>query len=513
VAQAGASPYFEFYVLSDSTDPQCWVAEEREWCRLRSVVGGDARVYYRHREKNVARKSGNIADFCRNWGSLYDYMVVLDADSLMTGETLVRLKRLMDANPRTALIQVPPRLVGRQTLFARMHQFASSVYGPISEAGFAFLHGPAGNYWGHNAILRMSAFLAHCGLPELRGRPPFGGEILSHDFVEAALLRRAGWDLWLMPELGGSYEEVPPTIVDYLKRDRRWCQGNLQHIRLIFARGFKMSSRIHFVTGAMAYLASPLWLLLLIVSGIDAYQQVDVGTVTYAGPYPILPWPVSHTLELGMLLLVTIGMLFGQKVLAVLTQVGNSSARRAHGGGRKIIASAVLECVISALLAPVFMITHTWFVARLLMGLNVGWDRQQRRDRGLALGSAVAIFSPHTAVAVTSAMVVYQCIPYSLWWFVPLFLGLALSIPLARATSSVALGRVTKDRGLFLIPSETIGLPLLDQVKDLVARTQGGRSDTGHFTMKSCQIVPYQFSLDGSPSEAVRLSVQDQPVW
>src|ERR1700678_3014294 len=226
---------FDFYILSDSTDPAHWGAEEVEWQKLRQELGDDAHIYYRHRTRNIGRKAGNIQDFCENWGQLYDYMVILDADSLMTGRTLAHLVGLMDANPRAALIQAPAQLVGRNSLFARIQQFASSVYGPLQTAGLAFLQGPDGNYWGHNAIIRVHAFMECCGLPRLPGQPPFGGEIMSHDFVEAALLRRAGWEVWMAPDIGGSFEEPPPSLMDYLIRDRRWCQGNLQHLRVVFA--------------------------------------------------------------------------------------------------------------------------------------------------------------------------------------------------------------------------------------------------------------------------------------
>ena len=225
LCEAGAADSFDFFVLSDSTDQSCRAAEEAAWRRLRRQVPS-ARIFYRHRAQNIAHKSGNIADFCRNWGGMYEYMVVLDADSLMTGSTLARLVRLMDANPRAALIQVPPLLVGGQSLFARSQQFASWAYGRMHAAGLAKLQGPDGNYWGHNAIIRLRPFADHCGLPVLPGRPPLGGEIMSHDFVEAALLRRAGWEVWMAPDLHGSYETSPPTLIDHLKRDRRWCQGN-----------------------------------------------------------------------------------------------------------------------------------------------------------------------------------------------------------------------------------------------------------------------------------------------
>ncbi len=257
---------FDFFILSDSTEPQNWIAEEVAWQKLRASLEPDAQIFYRHRHRNIGRKSGNIQDFCENWGSHYDYMVVLDADSLMSGETLSALVRLMDANPRAALIQAPASLVGRSTLFARIQQFASTAYGATYTAGLAWLQGAQGNYWGHNAIIRVRAFQQHGGLPKLPGKPPFGGEIMSHDFVEAAFLQRAGWEVWMAPDLTGSYEEPPPTIYDYLKRDRRWAQGNLQHARVILAQGLKLPSRLHLAMGIMSYLASPLWLLLLVVS-------------------------------------------------------------------------------------------------------------------------------------------------------------------------------------------------------------------------------------------------------
>ena len=111
-----AGPDFDFYILSDSTNPANWVAEEVEWQKLKQDLGETARIYYRHRARNVGRKAGNIQDFCENWGQLYDYMVILDADSLMTGAALRKLVGLMDANPRTALIQALA-----ERIFAELH--------------------------------------------------------------------------------------------------------------------------------------------------------------------------------------------------------------------------------------------------------------------------------------------------------------------------------------------------------------------------------------------------------
>jgi membrane glycosyltransferase len=263
----------DFYVLSDSTQSQCWIAEEIEWDRLRRERGPLPALYYRHRLRNDAKKSGNIREFCENWGALYAYMIVLDADSVMTGPAFIEMIRRMDENPRTALIQVPPALVGRHSLFARIQQFASSVYGPLFWEGLAHLQGPDGNYWGHNAIIRVQPFMQNCGLPKLKGNGPLGGEILSHDFVEAAMLRRAGWEVCMAPDLSGSYEEPPPSLLDHVKRDRRWCEGNLQHIKLIFARGFRTASRMHLAMGVMSYLSAPIWLCMIVASVFETCAQ------------------------------------------------------------------------------------------------------------------------------------------------------------------------------------------------------------------------------------------------
>ena len=355
-----AGPDFDFYVLSDSTNPANWVAEELAWQRLKGELGSDARLYYRHRTRNIGRKAGNIQDFCENWGQLYDYMVILDADSLMTGSTLTRLVGLMDANPRAALIQAPAQLVGRKSLFARIQQFSSSAYGPIYTAGLAFLQGPDGNYWGHNAIIRVHAFMQHCGLPRLAGKPPFGGEIMSHDFIEAALLRRAGWEVWMAPDIGGSFEEPPPTLMDFLVRDRRWCQGNLQHLGIVFAQGLTLPSRLHLVMGIMSYVSSPLWLLLLIISAFDMMSFTAAPPTSFIGLHPSLPLSVSHAAELVVLVVATLLLLYGPKLLAVAVLLESPEATRAHGGTGAVVHSMIWESLFSTLMAPIVMLQHSW---------------------------------------------------------------------------------------------------------------------------------------------------------
>ena len=471
---AGALDQFDFFILSDSSDPQRYAVEERAWHDLRRQ-DASARVFYRHREKNAGHKSGNIEDFCTNWGSHYDYMVVLDADSLMTGRSLVRLAGLMDANPRTALVQAAPMLIGGESLFARSQQFASWLYGQMHAAGFARLQGPDGNYWGHNAIIRVKPFMENCGLPILPGRPPLGGEIMSHDFVEAALLRRAGWEVWLASDVDGSYEASPPTLIDHLKRDRRWCQGNLQHIKLIFAQGLRLPSRIHLAFGAMSYLSSPLWLTLVVLFAANSVLLEHAPPVTYVGRYPVLAWPISHTVAFISLAIATLGMLYAPKFLALVLLLRDRRALKNFGGAHSAFVSVIIETLLSTLMAPVFMLSHSWFVFTILTGSNARWGTQRRGSSGIGLGRSIVLFAPHTLVAIAAGLLAWYWTPTEFWWYVPILAGLTLAILIGWLTSLPALGAAARRWGVFLTPSETVGLPIVDRVDALVAESNLSR--------------------------------------
>ena len=299
LADTGYLSQFDVFILSDSREHEVVRQEQALWARLCAELDARGRLFYRNRADNRGRKAGNIADFCRRWGARYSYFVVLDADSVMSGETLVRLVRLMEANPDAGLIQTVPRPIGGETPLARILQFSASLYGPLLASGLNYWFQDEGNYWGHNAIIRTEAFMANAGLPTLPGAPPFGGEIMSHDFVEAAFLRRAGWGVWLVPELGGSYEQLPPTLSEFVSRDRRWCQGNLQHLRLLTIKGLRPASRAHLLTGAMAYLASPLWLTLLVLTSLEAARAALIPWDYFADATSFGPaWPIARRGEL-----------------------------------------------------------------------------------------------------------------------------------------------------------------------------------------------------------------------
>ncbi|HWF63345.1 MAG TPA: glucans biosynthesis glucosyltransferase MdoH [Rhizomicrobium sp.] len=490
------APEFDFFILSDSTEPANWVAEEVAWQRLRQGLEPDARIFYRHRHRNVGRKSGNIQDFCENWGAAYDYMVVLDADSVMSGETLTALVRLMDANPRTALIQAPATLVGRATLFARIQQFASSAYGPTYNAGLTWLQGSQGNYWGHNAIIRVRAFQSSGGLPTLPGKAPFGGEIMSHDFVEAALLLRAGWQVWMAPDLGGSYEEPPPTIYDHLKRDRRWMQGNLQHARILLAQGLKMPSRLHMATGIMSYLASPLWLLLLIVSGLEMFLPSGIAPFTYLGRQPELPLLVPQAVPLLQLTTATLVLLYAPKLLATVVLLTQPETVKEHGGFGGVVRSVLLESLFATLVAPVAMLAHSWFLLNIVVGRATGWTTQARSDRALPFWFVVRNFGVHTLIGTTVTYVLYRFAPDSLPWFLPLLIGLILAIPLVEITSSLRLGEVLMRARTFLVPSETTAIPVLKRAQQLLgARETEGASDYRHLVLNDPAVLALHLRL------------------
>ncbi len=452
--ETGQADAFDFFILSDTRDADTWVREECEWYRLCEETGAHGRIFYRNRKENIARKSGNVADFVERWGGRYRYMIVLDADSLMAGDTLVRMMRLMEANPDTALIQAPPVPVNRETLFARILQFASTAYGPIFTAGAGFWQLGDSNFWGHNAIIRVAPFAAHCGLPQLPGREPFGGEILSHDFVEAALLRRAGWRVWLAYELDGSYEELPPTLIDYAKRDRRWCQGNLQHARLIFARGFHRISRLHFAMGVMSYLSSPLWLLFLLLTAVDSYIQAQAIPVYFFGNRIEPVWPVSFAVEMKIVLIFTLAMLFLPKLMALILLAFDGARRRAFGGILRATVSTLLESLFSILVAPVLMLFQTRFVWAILLRRTIGWPVQQRADRRTKFAEAVAAHGLQTLAGVAAGLITFFYVPDYFWWFLPVLCGVLLSIPLSMVSSSRRLGRITRKLGLFLTPEE-----------------------------------------------------------
>ena len=455
IEATGLGAHFDYFIVSDTTNPDIWVAEERAFLALRQRLGPDARIYYRHRPKNHHRKAGNIADFVTRWGGHYEHMVVLDADSLMTGTCIVRLAAAMEADPDAGIIQSLPLIINRNTFFARLQQFAARVYGPVIATGLAIWSGRDGNYWGHNAIIRTKAFADHCGLPDLKGKPPFGGHVLSHDFVEAALIRRAGWSVYMLPDLTGSYEESPPSLIDIATRDRRWCQGNLQHSRVIGAKGLKLSTRQHFATGMMAYLASPFWLMQLVV-GILIVLQVNYARPEYfTEEFRLFPvWPRFDPERALNLFGLTMAILLAPKLFGLLLTLFDGKLRRACGGGIRLVLSALLEILFSAFFAPIMMVIQSGSVFQILVGRDTGWNPQRRDDGSIPLKDIVRRHRAHTLLGLVAGLSAFMIATSLFAWMSPTIVGLLLAIPLSWASGNLALGLWLKRRGLLLTPEE-----------------------------------------------------------
>lgn len=444
LAATGAQRLFDIYILSDSNDPDIRSAELAAWGELRATLGDNARIFYRWRQRRTKRKAGNVADFCRRWGSNYRYMVVLDADSVMSGDCLLTLVRLMEANPKAGIIQTAPQAVGHATVHARSQQFASRVTGRLFTLGMQYWQLGESHYWGHNAIIRVEPFMKHCGLAPLPGRGALSGEIMSHDFVEAALMRRAGYHVWLVTDLPGSYEQQPPNLIEELQRDRRWCQGNLQNARLIAEPGLHGVHRAMLATGAMAYGSAPLWLAFVVLGAALWLTGGLQASVTAFG----MP------LAVGGLWAGTLTMLVLPRVLGILGIVLRHE-QRFFGGTGALIKSAFIEAGLSVLQAPVRMVAHSMFVFAALTGWRIDWKSPPREAQSIPWRDAARRFAPSCMVVLLAALTVAAVNPAAVLWMAPIALPLLFAVPLAVFTSQERLGERVRSYGLLTIPEES----------------------------------------------------------
>ena len=459
--RAGANRAFEIVVLSDSTDADAWVRETAAVERLRRALAGVILVWYRRRWRNVARKSGNVEDFVTRWGGRYDHMIVLDADSLIDAATLVRLAQMMHADPGLGILQTAPQLIGARTLFGRLQQFAACAYGPVISRGLAAWSGDSGNYWGHNAIIRVQAFAQSCGLPQLEGRKPFGGHVLSHDFVEAALMRRAGWKVRMTTDCGGSWEESPPSLIDVAVRDRRWAQGNLQHMKIIGASGLSFASRMHLGIGIMSYLSSPLWLVMLCIGFALAVQSHLIRPEYFNHDFQMFPsWPRFNVELMMALFWFSMVVLLVPKFLGFVRALMSRRLRRGGGGVIGLSASFLLEVVLSALYAPVMMLSQSRHVFEIFMGRDSGWNPQRRDGGGTSWDEAWRYHMRDTLIAAMTGAILWFLSPPLLAWVSPALLGLLIAIPLSRASGSRSIGGALSKIGLLRTPEE-VDVPAL----------------------------------------------------
>ncbi|CAO4133572.1 glucans biosynthesis glucosyltransferase MdoH [Methylorubrum extorquens] len=465
--EGGDGSDIDIFVLSDTREGAISAVEEHEFARIQAWSQregrGMPRIRYRRRIDNSGRKAGNIAEFCTTYGHEYDFMIVLDADSLMTGAAMRRLARLMEENPRTGLIQTVSYAAGRDTLFARIQQFAVRLYAPLSLRCLETWQGPDGSYWGHNAILRMEAFANNAELPVLSGKPPLGGEILCHDIVEGALLRRAGWDVRLLPEMGGTWEEMPTNLIDLLGRERRWCQGNLQHLRVLPMKGLLGASRWHLGVGILGYCVYPLWIAFLALGTWQAVRSGELGLIGYG-----LDGGNAAAWALAALVIAVMAL---PKLLSLGYVLASPRRRADFGGTRSLLVSAALEQTIWVLLWPVMALFAAGAVVTTLFGRVVRWDTQSRDDRSVPWREAFRLQSD--AVAAGGALAVLLAFG-NFWlalWMAPVALALLTSPFQSVLTSSTRLGLGSKARGLFLTEDDTRPAPELLELHQ--SRTAG----------------------------------------
>jgi membrane glycosyltransferase len=465
LAAAGAGRQFEIFIISDSNKPDVWVKETAAVNQLQQALQGQVNVWYRRRNNNKAKKAGNVHEFVSRWGGLYDYMLVLDADSLLSAETLITLMNEMEADPKSGILQTLPCLYRGDTLFARLQQFAGTIYGPIVAHGITTWQGDDGNYWGHNAIIRVNAFAQTAGLPTLGGVKPFSGDILSHDFVEAALMRRAGWSVRMIPELKGSWEESPPSLSDVAIRDRRWAQGNIQHLAVLKAKGLRWPNRFHMLTGIMGYLASPIWFALILIGIVMAIQIHYVNVEYFSNEMSLFPqWPVFDSERMIQLFVLTMGILLVPKILGLLRAIFTPSLRRPLGIIRMLL-GAVLEIFFSVLFAPIFMLIHSKHILDIFRGRDSGWATQTRQFKGLPWGQLFRQHFWHTVIGVAMTAVLYYYSPPLLIWLSPTLIGLLFAIPLAALSGSKLLAKFFRFFGLLSIPEE-VEVPAIMQQRD-----------------------------------------------
>lgn len=466
-ASVGLGENLDFFLLSDTTDPDIWLQEEKAFSKLSRKPETKGRVYYRKRRINLNKKSGNIADFCRRWGRRYRYMIVLDADSLVTGECMLNLIRLMEAVPNAGIIQTVPKIIRGKSLFQRLAQFGTWLGNPIFGAGSYYWQVFSGPFWGHNAIVRLKPFMEHCGLPGLPGEGAIGGKILSHDTVEAALIRKAGYTVWFAYDLEGSYEECPPNLLESLKRDNRWCQGNLQHFWFLFVGGLRISSRIHILLGILSYGSSLLWALLLVATSFTVMADTDYYRLAsipeeWAQFQESMYLPVFYGLQIY-----TILILFMPRILSFLD--GLFFRRKESGiGFFSFIFSFFIEFIQSVILAPAYMVQYTRFLWMTFWNRKIEWGPQNRDPaQGIDRMAAARALLPQAFYGTGISIWLFVYYPVLFYWLLPITGGWLLSYFWAVWTSSSKQGELWQKRGFLLTPEETKKNTLLSDTENL----------------------------------------------
>ncbi|MCB8883636.1 glucans biosynthesis glucosyltransferase MdoH [Acidisoma cellulosilytica] len=422
----------EFHVLSDSARPDI-CAEEA------IAFGNDPRLHYRRRTENIGYKAGNLRDFATAHQERIDFMIALDADSLMSGAAILRLIRVMQANPNLGILQT--LVTGRPatSAFARIFQFGMRHGMRTHTTGIAWWQGSSGPYWGHNAIIRLHPFVAHCALPVLRDGLPLAGHMLSHDQVEAALMRAAGFDVRVIADEFGSWEENPPRLPDFIRRDLRWCQGNLQYLRLIGKPGFRLMGRFQLCNAVAMYLGAPASVIMLTVGIANGFSGLHGHT----------PGTLAFGLYFGMLILG-----FAPRLLGVIDILMRREDRERWGGGFRLLAGAATDAVFTLMIGPVMMVAQSRFIFGLLFGHRIIWEAQQRDDGIVPIREAIGGLWPQFLLGLGFGLATWHVAPASLLWALPTLAGSLLAVPFACFTASPRVGAWMRQVRLCAVPGE-----------------------------------------------------------
>jgi membrane glycosyltransferase len=440
--RTGEDKHFDFFILSDTDIPEVAREEERLLDAWQAEFADRSRTAYRRRERNDGYKAGNVRDFLERWGEAYDLMLPLDADSLMSGAEIVKLVRLMQAHPRLGILQSLVTGAPSQSAFARAFQFGMRHGMRSYTMGNAWWNGDCGPYWGHNAVVRVAPFARSCELPVLPGKAPLGGYILSHDQIEATLMRAAGYEVRVLPVEAESWEDNPPSILEFTKRDLRWCQGNMQYWRLVRGLpGLLPLSRFQIGMGIFMYLAALAWTVMIVLSALKVFDP-EIG-------------PIEITLGIW-LFGVSFVITMMPKLMGMLDVVFTPGAMTRYGGPLRFLASSLTEIAFSIMLSPIAAVRLTIFMLSLPFGRSVIWSGQQRDVHRLSWITALKGMWPQTLFGLAICALLSWKAPGVLLWAAPLLSGLILAVPFAVLTASPLVGRLMARAGLCGIPEERV---------------------------------------------------------
>ena len=449
IEASGHIDHFDFHVLSDSNDPRVGLAEEDLVWQWQNETAAAGQVFYRRRTDNLGYKAGNIEEFCRRSADDYEFFLPLDADSIMSAAAIARLVRTLEANPHVGILQTLVVGSPATTLFARAFQFGMRHGMRSYTRGSTWWQGDCGPYWGHNALVRMRPFHKHCTLPVLPGRGPLSGHIMSHDQVEAVLMRKAGYHVRVLTDECESWEENPPTLPDFVRRELRWCQGNMQYCQLLAMPGLHPTSRLQLLLAILMFVGSLGWMSFIL------FGLLEILTTGYLDEYPV---------GLGLLLFgLVMTMNLTPKIMGLANVLSSSRESARYGGRLKVLVSGILEFFFSVLVAPVVSFAIAIFMLGLINGKRLDWQAQERTNREVRWQEATKNFLPQMLLGIGILALLYVFAPLVLIWALPVIAGLVISIPFAVWTAARVSGEWSVRTGVFQIPEETFPHRLLNE--------------------------------------------------